>query len=700
MIARLILTILLVNSIATAVHAGDTVKADVVVYGSTPGGFCAAVAAAREGASVILLEPTDHVGGVNTGGLSFSDSNQTVRSTVMGLFDEWHRRIEQDYRSRGIELPYKVKVKDQARWTYEPHVAARVTRQMLDEAKVEVLTNRVLTSVTKEAARIAKLVTSDGVFTASVFIDATYEGDLMAAAGVGWTIGREGRKEFGESLAGKRFPKAKMPISGFDEEGKILPLITTAAAGPDEEGDRYVMTYSFRLCLTADPSNRAPMPAPASYDPARFEVVRRHLQSGGGGVAFDLYELPNGKFDGNNSIGGQFSLGLVGGCNGWSEASHPERAALWEAHRQYTLEFYRFLTTDPAVPDATRRKFAELGLCKDEFREQGHWPPQLYVREGRRMRGMYVISQKDILDEPEKKDPIVVSSFPIDSHDCQRIALADGVINEGTIFPVRMQGRGHGYPYQVPYQAILPKPNECSNLLVPVALSCTHVALSSIRVEPTWMILGHSAGIAAALAARENIPVQALNYPELRERMLAQHQVLDLPELPPLPPQAKTAVSIDPARLPGVVLDDAAAELKGTWAHSTNFKPYIGKGYIHDERRADGLSVATFRFQAPRRGRYRLGMTYSAHETRATKVPLVVTSGRHIAKLTVDQTQPLPTGELFRNIGTVELTDDVKTVITVSNENTDGFVILDALQLTWEEPNDGKTGSCPAGTQR
>lgn len=506
-------------------------ESDVIVYGATPGGFCAAIAAAREGASVILLEPTDHVGGVNTGGLSFSDSNQTVRSTVMGLFDEWHSRIEKDYTSRGVTLPYSVGVKDQAKWTYEPHVAARVTKQMLDEAKVRVLTKRRITSLNKDGSRITRVVTGDGEFSARVFIDATYEGDLMAAAGVTWTIGREGRKEFDESLAGKQYPKPKMNISGLDAEGRPLPLVTTTDAGAVEAGDRNVMVYSFRLCLTKEASNRVPFPKPEHYDPARFEVVRRHFQSGAKGkVGLDLYPLPGDKLDGNNSIGGQFSLGLVGACNGWCEADEAGRKAIWEAHRQYTLELYHFLMTDPAVPKGVRGEYAQLGLCKDEFPETGHFPPQLYVREGRRMRGLYVISQKDILVNQEKEDAIAVSSFPIDSHDCQRVALKDGgVINEGTIMPVRMKDKGHGYPYHVPYRSILPKPAECSNLLVPVSLSCTHVGISSIRVEPTWMIIGQSAGVAAALAVKEKSSVQDLPYAKLRERLIAQKQVLDIP---------------------------------------------------------------------------------------------------------------------------------------------------------------------------
>ncbi|WP_040769093.1 FAD-dependent oxidoreductase, partial [Novipirellula maiorica] len=377
-----------------------------------------------------------------------------------------------------------------------------------------------------------------------------------------------------------------------------------------------------------------------------------------------------------NSIGGQFSFGFVGACNGWSEANAAKRQQIWEAHKQYTLEFFKFLTTDPAVPESTRKHYARLGLCKDEFAKYGHFSPQLYVREGRRMKGMYVVSQKDILVDQEKEDPIVVSSFPIDSHDCQRIALRDGgVINEGTIFPVRMKGKRHGYPYHIPYRAILPMPSECSNLLVPVALSCTHVAISSIRVEPTWMILGQSAGIAAAMAADKDAAVQELAYPELRERLVGQKQVLEIPE------GIFSQDSIDVSKFAGIVLDDEMAKLSGIWKHSTNFSPHLGRGYVHDDKIADGGSQATFRFTASESGKYEVRMAYSAHPTRATNVPVSVTSGSSETKFTVDQTQTLPTGKLFRRVGVADLTDSAETVITVTNSGTDGFVILDALQL-------------------
>jgi FAD dependent oxidoreductase len=658
-------------------------EADVIVYGSTPGGFCAAIAAARAGASVILLEPTDHLGAMSTGGLSHCDSNQMVRSTVMGLFDEWHSRLVKDYLDRGLPAPYNPVLKDQSLWTFEPHVAMRVTKKMLDEAGVKVLMQHYLTTVTKKGRRITSLVTENGTFTARVFVDGTYEGDLMAASGVEWTIGREGRQEYNESLAGKQYPKKKMNINGFDDVGNLLPLVTTDNAGPDEAGDRNIMTFSFRLCLTEDPQKKVPMPEPANYDPARFEVVRRAIQAGVR-IGFDLYPLPSGKLDGNNSIGGQFSLGLVGGCNAWHSSDEAGRKKIWEAHKQYTLEFYHFLTTDQAVSKDVRDRYAQLGLCRDEFANYAHFSPALYVRESRRMKGLYVISQKDILDSPSKDDAIAISSFPIDSHDCQRVALKDGgVINEGTIFPVRRKNPKQGYAYHVPFRSILPKPDECDNLLVPIALSCTHVGMSSLRIEGTWMIIGQSAGIAAALAAEKNLAVQELSYPELRERLLAQHQVL---ELPIVPESSLTIAPPSAERFPGIVLDDAGAKLSGEWSQSTNFKPYIGNGYIFCGRqgettKGEGNATATFQVEVPKNGAYQLLMSYSAHETRANNVPVIVSNDSYHKVFTVDQTKPQASGEQFQLVGIVDLKSEVETIITINDKSTAGFVVVDAIQL-------------------
>ncbi|MFN5057451.1 MAG: FAD-dependent oxidoreductase [Verrucomicrobiota bacterium] len=676
--------LLLAFGLLLLARPAQAAEADVIVYGATPGGFCAAIAAAREGAKVVLLEPTAHVGGVNTGGLSFSDSNQTVRSTLLGLFEEWHQRVAADYAARGVKLPYDVAVKDNSVWTYEPHVAARVTDAMLKEAGVSVLTKQVLEGVEKDGAKILGLRTSGGMHTAKVFIDATYEGDLMARAGVVWHLGRESRDEYGESYAGRQYPKAKMTINGFDANGLPLPFITSVRPGDDQAGEETVMVYSFRLCLTKNAANRVPFPEPKAYDPARFELVRRYFQKyPNAPVPWDLYPLPGDKFDANNGIGKMFSMGLVGEANGWCASDPAGRAKLWEKHKEYTLELYKFLTTDPAVPTKIRETMAELGLCRDEFPETGHWSPQLYVREGRRMDGRFTLTQHDVLKDPQKEDPIAISSFPIDSHDCRRLALPDGVINEGTIFPVRMPGRRHGYAYHIPYRAITPAASECSNLLVPVALSATHVAYSSVRVEPTWMAIGQGAGVAAALAAKADVTVQALDYPTLRTRLLVQKVVLELPKLPPAdkPARATGPVSLDPKSLAGLILDDAQAELFGDWERSTNFKPHVGVGYLHDEQRADGKSRAVFRFKGPADGDFELRMAYSAHETRTTRLPVTIIGGDTDQRFTVDQTQPMPTGEAFRPVGSLHLRQGVEYTLTVTNQDTKGFVIVDAFQL-------------------
>jgi len=676
--------LLLALGLLLLARPAQAAEADIIVYGATPGGFCAAIAAAREGAKVVLLEPSTHVGGVNTGGLSFSDSNQTVRSTLLGLFEEWHQRIAADYAGRGVKLPYDVAVKDNSVWTYEPHVAARVTDAMLKEAGVSVLTKQTLEGVEKAGSRIIGLRTSGGMHTAKVFIDATYEGDLMARAGVVWHIGRESRDEYGESFAGRQYPKEKMAINGFDANGLPLPFITSLRPGDDQAGEETVMVYSFRLCLTKNAANRVPFPEPQTYDPARFELIRRYFQQyPNAPLPWDLYPLPGDKFDANNGIGKMFSMGLVGEANGWCASDPLGRAKLWEKHKQYTLEFYKFLTTDPAVPAKIRATMAELGLCRDEFAETQHWSPQLYVREGRRMDGRFTLSQNDVLKDAQKDDPIAISSFPIDSHDCRRLALPDGVINEGTIYPVRMPGRRHGYAYHIPYRAITPAASECSNLLVPVALSATHVAYSSVRVEPTWMTIGQGAGVAAALAAQTGVTVQALDYPTLRKRLLAQKVVLELPVLPPVGKVARSSgpVSLDSKSLPGLILDDAQAELSGDWERSTNFKPHVGTGYLHDEQRSDGKSRAVFRFKGPADGEFALRMAYSAHETRTTRLPIAIVGDGAEHRFTVDQTQPLPAGEAFREVGRLRLRQGMDYTLTVSNEGTKGFVILDAFQL-------------------
>lgn len=653
---------------------------DVVVFGATPAGVTAAVGAAREGASVALLEPQEIVGGMMSGGLSFSDSNQTDRRTLRGLFEEIHLRIEADYRERGVTLPYRVEVKDQAKWTYEPHVAEKIFHDLLKEAGVRVYSGERLEGVEKENDRIVSLTTQNRTVRGKIFVDATYEGDLLPAAGVSFRLGREGRDEHSESLAGKQYPKK--PVLGVDvrdANGMLLPLMTGESAGDPAAGDDGVMVYSYRLCLTKDPANRAAIEAPANYDPARYELVRRFVTAHPPQrLLFDLYELPGGKSDGNNSIGGQISIGLVGASAAWCDASYEERERIRQEHREYTQGLLWFMATDPAMPEKLRKEMQSWGYAKDEFAKWNHFPHVLYVREGRRLQGEYVLTQRDVLEATTKEDSIAVSSFPIDSHDVQRVPTEDGrgFVNEGTIFPNRLPN-GFGQPHQIPYRSIVPKRDECTNLLVPVGVSSTHVAMSSIRVEPTWMTIGHSAGVAAALAAKSGAAVQDLPYAKLRERLVAQGQALDLL---PIPEVASPAPGIDPAKLPGIVIDDAAAKKEGAWQTSTNFRPYIGAGYVHDGEAEKGTLKLTFTANVPQAGKYDLRLAYSPHETRASAVPVTVRSGATETSLFVDQRLPLDANDSFRTIATLDLLAG-ETTIVIENRDTDGFVVVDAMQL-------------------
>jgi hypothetical protein len=508
---------------------------DVVVYGATPAGVTAAVAAAQEGSRTVVIEPLPLVGGMMSGGLSFSDSNQMARECLGGLFETFHRRVEKDYANRGVQLPYRVADKDQKPWTYEPHVAERVFEAMLREAGVRVVLNETLASVEKDGPAIKSIRTTAGRrFVGKVFIDASYEGDLLAAAGVKYRVGREGKDEYDESLAGVRFPKKPVAVLPRDDRKMLLPLLTGEDPGKEGQGDQKIMTYSFRLCLTEEPKNRVPIDKPDTYDPARYELFRRYYRANPkADLLFDLIAIPGGKFDGNNGIRLPLSLGLVGGNWDYPEGDAKKRAAIWEDHKRYTEGLLYFLANDSDVPDAVRKRMGALGYAKDEFSRSAQFPPVLYVREARRMVGMYFLTQADILDKVVKADPIGVGSFPIDSHDCQRVATADGFNNEGTIFPVHIAGRKIGQPHHLPYRSITPKAEECTNLLVPVCVSSSHVAFSSVRVEPTWMVLGESAGVAAAMAASANSPVQKVDAAKLAKRLKDRGQVLDLPNAGP-----------------------------------------------------------------------------------------------------------------------------------------------------------------------
>ncbi len=521
--------ILVVCLAGCASHAPGTLGApgpatppefDFVVYGGTAGGVVAAVAAAREGLRVALVEPGQHLGGMVSGGLGWTDYGK--KEVIGGYSLEFFRRVGVKY-GRDVE------------WHFEPHVAEAVFEEMVREAGVQVLRGHRLrekTGVTASGRRITSIAMEDGTrLRARIFADASYEGDLMAQAGVSYTWGREGTSRFGESLAGVRehtpFHQFRAPVNPLDANGRLLPEIAPRSNDPVGAADKRVQAYNFRLCMTKDPANRVPFPRPGHYDPARFELLARYLPRlaevvGRPLTISDVMKpdiLQNGKTDTNNN--GAFSTDFIGGSYGYPEGNYATRARIRQAHVDYIQGFLYFLVTDPRVPPSLSAEMQQWGLCADEFVDADHWPYQLYVREARRMIGEYVMSQKDIQSELTKEDAIGMGSYNSDSHNVQRRPTADGhaVENEGDMqVPV--------VPYQIPYRVMLPKRTEAANLLVPVCFSATHVAYSTIRMEPQYMLLGQAAGVAASLAVHGDGVVQDVDAQALRGKLASQGAVL------------------------------------------------------------------------------------------------------------------------------------------------------------------------------
>jgi hypothetical protein len=518
-------------AIATPIAKADTNEPDIIVYSGVPCGIAAAITAAREGAKVVLVEPTKHVGGLSTSGINTAECEHMLKWTIGGFADEFYRRMGRHYEETKAQQTYPHKDKQlNAIYVFESSVAEKVYLDMLKEARVEVHYGASVDTVTKDGAKITGITLTDGTkLMAKILIDAGYEGDLMARSGVGYAVGRESKAEFGEEAAGIRFDKTPRKARTVDEQGKLLPGIS-AWAKDLTEGDahRAPMNYNFRLTVAKDPRFHAPIPAPKHYDATRYSLLanwlrdqiaeKKHVKLND---ILDFYPRRNGKFELNNKQSAIFSLGHFGGQFDWPDASYEQRAHIYEDHMDYTLGLLHFLATDDAVPANVQQDMKALGLHKDEFVDNGHLPPQLYVREARRMRGEHVMTQHDVQTDRRKPDSIGMSSHFIDCHHVQRVALNENeFVNEGRIW--RM-----GYAHQIPYRALTPKPSECTNLLVPCAASYTHVAFCTLRVESTWMVTGHAAGVAAAMALKNGIAVQKVNVAALQDKLRAQKQVID-----------------------------------------------------------------------------------------------------------------------------------------------------------------------------
>jgi len=525
------------NRITSAASAA--VEADLIVYGGTSAGIAAAVQSARMGKSVVLISPTQRLGGLTTGGLGATDSGN--KAVIGGFAREFYRRLKKHYDQPAAwtlvnrDKYANYRAADDAMWMFEPHVAEEVLETMLREANVNVVREQRLVrtegGVTKDGKRIVAIRTdpSGHEYRGKMFIDATYEGDLMAAAGVSYTVGRESNAAYGETCNGVQ--KAKnvknhrflVPVDPYKTPGDpasgLVAGVHGDPPGEDGEGDHRVQAYCFRMCMSNVPENRTPFPKPEGYDEARYELLLRNFEAGDLRIPFHALMMPNGKTDTNNS--GAFSTDNIGMNYDYPEASYERRAEIVREHEAYQKGLMWTLANHPRVPEEVRQHMAQWGLAKDEFTDNGNWPTELYVREARRMVSDYVVTEHDARLARKCEDPVGMGSYNMDSHNVQRYVDADGhAANEGD---VQVPPSG---PYAISYRAIVPRRGEAENLLVPVCLSASHIAYGSIRMEPVFFILGQSAATAACQAIDANIPVQDVPYDKLRERLLADGQVL------------------------------------------------------------------------------------------------------------------------------------------------------------------------------
>lgn len=498
--------------------------ADVCIYGATSAGVVAAVALTRLGRSVVLVEAGAHIGGMTTGGLSATDAGR--RDAIGGIASEFYRAVREFYRATyGEHSPQFKTCADGYR--FEPHVAAALFRGMIDSAAIPISLHEPLAAVECNDGRIERLVTKTGrAVRARVYIDATYEGDLLAEAGVSYTVGRESTRRYGEPHNGVQFGR---PTHNFlrrvdpyrvpgDPQSGLLPGISSDDPGRQGDGDRRIQAYCFRLCLTRDEENRIPFPKPADYDPSQYELLLRYIKAGVWDALDLAIPLPNGKWDTNSN--GAFSLDYVGASYEWPEGDEAVRRRLFHEHLTYQQGLLWFLSNDERVPEFVRRDVGALGLAKDEFRDTGGWPPILYVREARRMVSDYVVTEANCFGKRTVEDSVGLASYTMDSHNCQRFVHEGRVLNEGDV-QVRIPG-----PFALSYRAIVPRRDECANLLVPVCVSASHIAFGSIRMEPVFMILGESAAHAAALAIEADVAVQDVSVEDLQHRLRGAGQVL------------------------------------------------------------------------------------------------------------------------------------------------------------------------------
>lgn len=538
----LALSLTVLVAIATA-RATEPIY-DLVIYGGTAAGVVAAVQARQMGRSVVLLEPSDRLGGLTSGGLGQTDIGN--KSAIGGLAREFYRAVRTHYQDPAA---WKWQPRDQyldggqtrtlagedAMWTFEPGVALGIFQRWVKAHDLAVvyrarLDRQAGVALTRAIPwRILSLRTESGrTFRGRMFLDATYEGDLMATAQVSYTVGREANAQYAETLNGVQTRNAVYHqfVPGVDpyvEPGQaasgLLPFLDPTGPGVEGAGDRRVQAYCYRMCLTDHPENRIPFHRPEGYEPQWYELLLRNFEAGERGMPWINSAMPNRKTDTNNRTG--FSTDFIGQNYDYPEGTYAQRAEIAARHRRYQQGLMWTLANHPRVPEAIRTEVARWGMCRDEFAEGNGWQEQLYVREARRMVSDYVMTQHHCQGRQRAEDAVGLAAYGMDSHHVQRYVDAQGQArNEGDV-----QVGGFA-PYPISYQSIVPKARECANLLVPICLSASHIAYGSIRMEPVFMVLGQSAATAAVHALEQDVAVQQIDPLQLRQRLLADGQVL------------------------------------------------------------------------------------------------------------------------------------------------------------------------------
>lgn len=688
----------LLISAALAVSAPDFSAHgyDVVIYGGTSAAVIAGVQAADDGLSVIVVSPDKHLGGLTAGGLGWTDSGK--KEAIGGLSREFYRRVGKHYETDGA---WRQQTRDSyihtgrfkkrppisadgAFWVFEPHVAEAVFEALVAERKLKVVRDEWLDredGVVKENGRIVAIRTLAGnEYRGRIFMDATYEGDLLAAAGISYIVGRESNDRYGETINGIQVEKADSHQFMFDISPYITPddptsgLLPNVRAGdppgPDGAADSRLQAYNYRMCNTNDPANRVAWPKPSNYDSLNYELLARVLDRGWRGVWNKFDPAPNHKTDTNNH--GPFSTDYIGKNYDYPEANYAERKRILKEHEDYQKGLMWFLANDSRVPEDVRERHSKWGLAKDEFVDNGHWPHQAYIREARRMIGEIVVSERHLRGFEPTEDSVGMGSYNMDSHNTQRYVDADGhVRNEGDV------QINPGGPYPISYRALTPKKAECENLIVPVCCSTSHIAYGSVRMEPVFMILGQSAAVASKMAIERDIAVQDVAYAELKSRLEELGQVLDLPN--------STVNKAKPITYDGLVIDDTEATFTaGEWRKSTSIGPFVGFNY-HVSK--DPGASATFTHKFEDAGRYSAQLAWSPNSNRAKGIVRFAYESGDGAKAktscAIDQTIQPTEQRTFMPLKefTVAAGATMKVTIERNASDAEKYVIVDAIRF-------------------